>query len=242
MLAHGFALASMLLATSIRSPSASAAPSASATIDANEAEAVRALRQIHAAEETFRQAVHVDTNCDGVGEYGYLAELAGTCAMRVASDAPCRPMAGSRADVLDPPLLPQEFGRQGRAYQFIVAHQGYYFRMWIGGQTLSYMVPGFAEDPGGGKRHPPWPDSRTGSRYWVCYAWPIHRGLTGIRAFCINQRGIVLKTGNRGGMYFDGAFSTPPFGEAFENIQDLSSPLRIGLMGGEFNTIWRIAP
>jgi heterodisulfide reductase subunit A-like polyferredoxin len=51
-------------------------------IAADEADAIEALRSIAAAQAEFKADVDIDTNCDGVGEYGYLAEMAGTRPMR----------------------------------------------------------------------------------------------------------------------------------------------------------------
>ncbi len=222
------------------SSSASSALNDADLIDANEAAAIRALRGIHAAQRTFRQAVEIDTNCDGIGEYGYFAELAGAQPMRVAEGFPYHPAAGTRADLLGPPLLPEEFGRKGRAYGFLPAYHGYYFEMWLAGPTEAGLVGAFREDPSGGKRAPPYPDPVNGSKYWICYAWPIHVGKTGIRAFCIHQRGVVLKTGNRWGSVF-GDSNGPRYDEVLERANDLSSPLRIWGPSAS-GAIWKVVP
>lgn len=215
-------------------------PASSATIPANEANAIRTLEKIAAAEQMFRDAVDIDTNCDRQGEYGYFAELAGAQPMRVAEGFPCHPAAGSRVDLLEPPLLPEEFGRRGRAYGFLPAYHGYYFEMWLAAPTAGGLVGAFREDPIGGKRTPPYPDPVNGSRYWICYAWPIHVGKTGIRAFCINQRGVVLKTGNRWGSVF-GDSNGPRFDEVLERAGDLSSSLQIWGAGAS-GAIWKVVP
>ena len=204
------------------------APSAakSAAIVSNEAAAIRALRGIFAAERRFQREVRIDTNCDGIGEYGYLAELAGTKPMRICENG--QPAAGSRSDVLVPPLLPPEFG-DARGDWFLVTHHGYHFQMWLPNQTAAGTVPGIGEDnDGGGKRFPPFPDPENGARDWVCYAWPVAWWTTGVRAFCINERGFVLETRNRSVIPFGGTWVTPVYYEAFEHPGDMHSPFASG--------------
>src|ERR1700741_4277862 len=48
-----------------------AEPSAWEWIPENQQAVVAALRSIASAQEALRSAVEIDTNCDGVGEYGY---------------------------------------------------------------------------------------------------------------------------------------------------------------------------
>ena len=117
-----------------------------------------ALRAITAAQEQFKADLDIDSNCDGIGEYGYFAELAGAQAMRIAvpvgGGEPCVPGAGSVfTDKLDPPLLRSPFAHMalpsnpGR-----IALHGYYFQMWLPDHDVLGKVRGVAEDVPGGKR------------------------------------------------------------------------------------------
>src|SRR5258705_5464055 len=164
-------------------------------IAANEAAAIEALRTIAAAQAEFKAAVDTDTNCDGVGEYGYLADLAGARAMRVGCGLPCVPCAGNPSyDTLNPPLLRRAFGVMTRG---CIRHQGYMFQMWLPGTTVQGHTSALREDMYGGKQAAPFPDPVNGAHMWCCYAWPINYGETGDRAFFINQRGDVLEYSNR---------------------------------------------
>ena len=216
-------------------------PGSPASIHTNEAHAVRMLRQIAEAERTFRDSGVLNTNCDRIGEYGFFAELAGTQPMRVCEQ--CQPAAGRPDDVLASPLLPSAFGQlQGppNAHGFLVPYKGYYFQIWLAGPTVAGLVGGIREDTLGGKAAPPYPDPVNGARYWICYSWPIDHGVTGVRAFCISQREFVLACENGGSAPFDGYFGVPWFDEALEGIGDLGSPLRVGIPGGAWSTIWEL--
>ena len=213
---------------------------AQAPIHSNETHAIRMLRQIAEAEKAFRDLRAIDTNCDRAGEYGYFAELAGTQPMRVSVG--CQPAAGRFPDdLLASPLLPTTFGQlQGPpTFQgFLVPCKGYYFQIWLAGPTVGGIVSAVREDVTGGKAAAPFPDPQNGARYWIVYAWPIDHGTSGVRAFCINQRGFVLACANDGVAPFDGLFGMPWFDEALEGIGDLGSPLRLGIPGGAWSTIW----
>jgi hypothetical protein len=202
-------------------------------IAANQRAAISTLRSIAAAQAEFRSAVEIDTNCDGVGEYGYFAELAGTRPMRVSHS--CVPGAGSSSDILSPPLLRDAFGSVSGSR---VSHRGYYFQMWLPFQTTAGIVSGIQEDLSGGKSAAPFPGSVNGAEMWCCYAWPIDYARTGCRAYFINQRGVVLECQNRSAVPFDGTTNVPVFYEVYAVAGDMSSPLRTWIAGGALNTIW----
>ena len=252
MFVHGMTFVVALFAASIAPgflPTASriATPSATSSIPSsiqvNEADAIRMLRQIAAAQRTFRDALDIDTNCDREGEFGYFAELAGGQPMRVSVG--CQPAAGSAGDVLVPPLLPSAFAHLSGPpdwHGFVVPHKGYEFQMWLAGPTVAHRVTAVREDATGGKAAPPFPDPVNGAYYWICYAWPIDYGNSGIRAFCINQRGFVLECSNTGGSVLDGLLGVPWYDEALSQVGDLRSPLRIGVPGGALSTVWELVP
>jgi hypothetical protein len=201
----------------------------------NEAEAIVTLREIAAAEAQVKANAAIDTDGDGVGEYGYLAELAGTQQKRVSQQGV--PAAGTqREDFIRRPLLRPELGR----ISFSTAvHDGYRFMTWLPQKAAGGQVGAQREDPNGGKMAAPFPDPRTGSELWCCYAWPVSAGVTGQRAFFVNQEGIVLATDNDGATPFSGVISYPDFGEALDHPRDMASGLRIGPpVGGANQTIW----
>lgn len=203
-------------------------------IDANEAEAIATLRSIAAAQLAFKAAVDLDTNCDGMGEYGYFGELAGAVPMRVCTAG--HPDSGVYGvDELDPPLLRS---RLGNVFGGCVEYHGYLFQLRLPGPKVGGAVNGIDEDWTGGKLAGPYPDPGNGGRMWCCYAWPIVYDQTGRGAFVINQRGRVFRYANRNPSPFSGLSNTPSFDEAFLVPYDMSSPLRIGIAGGAAGSVW----
>ena len=99
------------------------------------------------------------------------------------------------------------------------------------------------EDWNGGKQAAPFPDPANGALYWCCYAWPVEHGVTGGRAFFVNQEGIVLQCDNDGAAPFSGVGWSPWFGDAFRDRHDMSSGLRIGPPRlGPNATTWTVVP
>jgi len=207
----------------------------------NEAAALATLRQIAAAEARVKADGTIDTNCDGVGEYGYLAELAGTVPKRVCKydyDGG-KPAAGSTwTDIIVRPLLRASLGHTRFSS---VIDSGYRFMVWLPDSTTNGEVGAFREDFLGGKQAAPFPDPRNGAGLWCCYAWPLEAGVTGTRAFFVNQEGIVLQCDNKSSIPFSGQYRYPDFGEALQRTRDMSSALRIGPpAGGAHNTVWTL--
>lgn len=202
-----------------------------------EAQAIAAMRMIAAAQAQFKADVDIDTDCDGVGEYGFLAELAGTRPMRVAYQ--CAPAAGSSSDILIPPLLDASFTRIGRRCLF---RDGYLFQMWLPSSTGgSGIVPAIAEDPSGGRAAAPFPDSNNGERLWCCYAWPIRYADTTRRAFFVNQSGQLLQTYGNPFYPFSGFSRMPPFDDAYLIPGDMDCPVRIGTANAD-GVVWLPVP
>jgi|SRR5690349_17379862 len=207
----------------------------SARLAANEAAAIATLRTISTAQAAFRSTSCVDTDGDGAGEHGYLAELAGQVPMRVCLAG--APNPGGAPDYLLPSILPPGMGIvQGG----LVSRAGYYFQMWL--PDASYV--GIPEMPNGGCTGAPFPDPNTGEVAWACYAWPMEAGGTGNRAFFINQEGDLLGCVNRQVPQFTGDPATgghaPNFDEALMAAGDMSSHYRASMLGGTDGTVWAV--
>ena len=207
----------------------------SARLAANEAAAIATLRTISTAQATFRSTSAVDTDGDGAGEHGYLAELAGVAPMRVCTAG--APAAGGANDYLMPSVLPPGMGLvQGG----LVSRAGYYFQMWL--PDVTYV--GVPEQANGGCTAPPFPDPNTCEVAWACYAWPMEAGGTGNRAFFINQEGDLLGCVNRQTAKYSGdpaaGGRAPNFDEALTVPGDMSSHYRASVLGGADSTVWAV--
>jgi len=229
-----FALAAVGVAlVSSAGPPAAAARS----IAANEAAAIATLLKIAQAQRAFVDAVEIDTDDDGVGEYGYLAELSGAQPMRYSeAGVPAPGVHG--LDELFPPLLRRNFGKLRFS---AVVQGGYVFQLWLPTHSFGGPTAGMAEDFFGGKLAAPFPDPLNGAKYWCCYAWPLAFDRTGRRVFVINQRDAVLGYANDSPAPLSGP-NVPSYDEAFEVSRDMSSPLRMGVPGGNLESIWTPVP
>ena len=229
----GFVLADLVLTLGIGAvlpstvwPQRSNAPTAASEVTANELAAVAALRTIASAQAQLASSGAIDTDDDGVGEYGYFGELQGTALLRVydpVADAP-----GIGGAHLTPPLLPPDFGDifwDVRA-ENVLLRNGYLFKMFLPDAQVAHDVQGIAEDgPAGigGSSGVFFPDPDTGAALWGCYAWPLEDHVTGHHAFFVNQQGRILQTRNDGG---PSPTSRPPYA-GFLNSPDFDAAYSI---------------
>jgi hypothetical protein len=143
-------------------------------IEGNERRVVAMLRSIAIAQRQFRDSAQVDQDSDGKGEFGWLGELAGRQPIRGRGNPTKSPFVAG--------VLGSKDGR-GRA-----TDSGYHYRVYL---------------PTSGERAQPEGvdaatvvarDSDAQELRWCCYAWPESRGASGLRAFYVDQRGVLLTT------------------------------------------------
>ncbi|MFO1076876.1 MAG: hypothetical protein U1E73_04020 [Planctomycetota bacterium] len=145
-------------------------------VNANESAVIAILKNVSSAQAQIQGLAAIDVDRDGCGEYGFLAELAGRAQVR------------GRARRVSPALLSTEFGlvRNRR-----VVRDGYVFQLFLPDRDGL----GVTEDErGGDPENDGGVDPDRAERSWCCYAWPLHRGWTGRRAFFVSQTGNVLAT------------------------------------------------
>jgi hypothetical protein len=134
----------------------------------NDVAAWASLRSIAAAQAKFKSDKRIDRDRDGVGEFGYIAELAG-----------CAPMPGS-GELVEPYL--------SGAFKYLqpdgtIRRSGYRFRMFLPGPG------GKGEGEGSTNVDPALAEQR-----WCAYAWPADHGNTGSLTLFIDQEGTILCT------------------------------------------------
>ncbi|MHC4941694.1 MAG: prepilin-type N-terminal cleavage/methylation domain-containing protein [Planctomycetota bacterium] len=149
----------------------------SARLNANESSSVATLRNVIAAQSQVKAQVAIDVDQDGVGEYGYFAELAGSLPLRTAPAAPLV--------TLTPPVLSGSLGIVDA--NGFVNKAGFYFLMYIAdGAAIPQGIP---EAPGGGDGGAAagWTGQPMGHDnaevFWCAYSWPISMGNSGNRVF-----------------------------------------------------------
>jgi prepilin-type N-terminal cleavage/methylation domain-containing protein len=205
----------------------------SARLAANEAAAISTLRLLSSAEAQIQAQVAIDSDSDGAGEHAFFGELAGVALMRQSVGG----SPGIGSDVLDPSIIAATFGSVDA--QGLVTRSGYHFQLWLPGPTAGGLTPGVPEQPTLGGANPSnMPDPDNCEVLWCCYAWPIHAGETGNRAFFINQQGDIKQFNNRTTTPYTDITKMPAFDEAFTTAGDMASSVRIGTPGGNDNTLW----
>ncbi|MFT7487273.1 MAG: prepilin-type N-terminal cleavage/methylation domain-containing protein [Candidatus Paceibacteria bacterium] len=199
----------------------------SARLAANESAAIATLRSISSAQAQVQSSAAVDTDSDGGGEYAYLAELAGTIAMRV-DDGTGAPTLGAVTDILAPAVLSSAFGQIDA--NGVVARSGYSFSLFL--PDPNSPAVGVAEAVlGGGATGPD-----NCEILWCAYAWPTQFGQSGNRAFFINQEGDLLQTNNRTVLgQYDGTANRPAYDAAYV-ASDMSSAIASGIAGQDGKT------
>lgn len=187
--------------------SAAASQIAETFIAGNEESAIATLRAIVDAQGQVRAAASIDADGDGDGEFAYLGELMGL-ASRTLPLLDGEEVAPELR--VDPALLDPSFGILTRSARgTVLLRDGYAFQVHLPGPTASDeefdLYPGLAESGvdgvGGTTPDDVQPDVIASAHAWVCYAWPLEHGRSGVRAFFVDQDGIVVQTPNGSGLY-----------------------------------------
>jgi hypothetical protein len=187
-----------------------------ARLSANETAAISTLRNIASAQVRFQATAKVDTDRDGIGEYGGFLEMSGA--------AP-----GRMQEVLTPPLLSGAF--RVLMSEGVVSRSGYLFRLYLPGPA-GLPVP----EPREGFRAASL-DATLGETTWCCYAWPVAHGTSGNRTFFVNQGGDVLGTEDA---RYSGPGEGPQGTAAFRPRSGITGEIAIGDKGTDGN-LWRQA-
>jgi prepilin-type N-terminal cleavage/methylation domain-containing protein len=191
-----------------------------AKLSANETSAIAVMRAIVAAQMQAQTANSIDSDADGLAEFAYLGELAGTVPARKSiGGVPGPGVVG--VDELAPSALIAALGRISNG---MASRAGYHFRLFLSDNAGA----GVPEDPNGGKTVAPFPDPNFGETTWCAYGWPIEASTTGNKCYFVNQEGMILETANRGAGAYTGSVGGPAFDAVFTVAADMTSPISTG--------------
>ncbi|MHC4939837.1 MAG: DUF2950 family protein [Planctomycetota bacterium] len=190
----------------------------SARLSSNETAAIATMRSILSAQIQFQGRALVDSDDDGVGEYGTFGEMSGAVGVR------------GTTRFLSPPVLSSGFRAINANGETVRA--GYHFRIWLPGPG----GVGQGEDPGGGVTAAL--DPQLAETTWCCYAWPTTHEQSGYRTFFVNHVGELISTADPA-YAGPGALTDP--GSALRaggDIASITGVLATGVVGRDGNT-WR---
>ena len=179
----------------------------SARLSANESAAIATLKNIGSSQAQCQASGSIDANNNGLGEYGYFAELSGGVGVRDSGGT-------ASTDRIAPPVLSGAFANVATHTGItggVVTRSGFIFQMYLPSATRV----GVPEANAGGVNTAP--DPTQCEVLWSCYAWPSAYGNSGKRTFFVNQSGDVLATRNTQQRYSGGATAAdvPTYDAAF---------------------------
>ena len=195
----------------------------SSRLVANETSTIGTLRSLSSAEAEFQARQIVDQDTDGLGEYGFLVELAGAVVPRGA------------AQKLDPPSISQALGNVDA--NGLVTKSGYTFIFWLpGGNGTPIQEPAVGVVPAAVAANANVQECR-----WCCYAVPTTVRNTGNRAFVINQQADVYASPNTGVQNYD-ITNLPAAMAAFETTApaptNLTGKFAVGVGAAQDGGTW----
>jgi len=148
-------------------------------ISSNETAAIGTLTTLRTVQAQFQQAIVVDQNGNGIGEYGLFQELSGQEVPR-----------GSVNARTPGEFISQELGAVDA--NGIATKAGYHYLIYL---PTAGVGPAKSE----GEIDLAVPvalDGESQEVRWACYAWPTERLATGHRCFVVNQTGTVYQSQN----------------------------------------------
>jgi prepilin-type N-terminal cleavage/methylation domain-containing protein len=152
---------------------------------ANETSTICSLRTLALAQAEFRARRIIDQDANGIGEYGFLQELAGTVIPR------------GWTLLLDPPSISSALGNVDA--NGLVTKSGYAYVFFLpGGGGVEIREPAAGVGPAANPA-----DAREQETRWCCYAIPMTIRNTGNRAFVVNHEAAVFGTANSGVQNYD---------------------------------------
>ena len=167
-------------------------------ISSNETAAIGTLTTLRTVEAQFQQALVVDQNQNGIGEYGLFQELSGMQVPR-----------GSTHARTPGEFISQELGAVDA--NGIATKAGYDFLIYLPTAAGPAVSEGQINLAVGVPANAPPQEVR-----WCAYAWPVDRLGTGNRAFVVNQTGTVYQTQNdANGQLYNGTVTIPAANAAF---------------------------
>lgn len=182
---------------------------------ANQTAAIATSRNVISAQAQLQATGRIDTDSDGVGEYGGFREMSGA-------------VPGRMTKALVPPVLSSAF-RKLNDYGEAVRN-GYLYRFYLPSSTGE----GIGE-PQGGFTAASGVDADLAETTWCVYAWPVDAKAQGGRVYFTNQMGDVLSTEDA---RYSGPGNGPLPDSAFTSRKTITGAAAIGKQAQDGN-VWK---
>lgn len=176
-----------------------------ARISANEGAAIGTLRTVSTSQAQFQSQAQVDQDVDGTGEFGLMAELAGTANRRYPNAAN---LPKANPTFVTPVLGPKGTNVYG-------SKSGFLFKVYLPGATVAISDNGTSNQPGLVATSAAAIIDGQETKFRA-YGWPISTRTTGMRCFAVDQAAEVLASPNINGTNYryNGAPSFPSYSAA----------------------------
>ncbi|MEZ6037580.1 MAG: type II secretion system protein [Planctomycetota bacterium] len=207
---EGFTLIELMIVTTVIGVLASVAvPNLlSSRVAANETAVIATLRAVATAQAQFITTSVLDTDGNGIGEYGTFGELGALEPLRGGTTPIGRNLLSASVAKVEP---------TGWA-----SHHGFHFAMYLP-DASGAGVPALAANAAT-------IDARLSQGRWTCIAWPNNLGQTGTRTFFVNEQGLLLQAREA---TYSGTASVPAAGAALLG----GAATQIDLAGLAANTV-----
>lgn len=205
---------------------------------ANETAAIATLRNLASCQAHIQASGKIDSDNDGIGEYGTFLELTGSVGVRKgpATGTPASADFTAKGTPVNPPIMSKALSNVGP--DGVVRKSGYCFRIYL---PDSENPSGFVHESGpadavalaGGTGRVSVDMVET---TWCAYAWPETLGASGSRAFFVNQAGDVVQSSNEKAQW--AGEKGPPGNAAFVGA-GITGQVAVGTAGRD-GDVWKV--
>lgn len=216
-------------------------PLQAAKESSNETAAIATLWNLCVCQAMMQTTGKIDCDADGIGEYGTFLELTGSVGVRKAfypgDGGPAGTDFVTKGTPVNPAIVSASLANVDA--DGIVTKSGYCFRIYL---PDTAGVSGCVHETG--------PAAQVGLAggtgkvgvdlcevVWCAYAWPVERGVSGNRAFFVNQSADVLQSANDVAEW-SGPQKAPPGNSAFR-ADGITGMIAVGTAGRD-GDVWKV--
>jgi prepilin-type N-terminal cleavage/methylation domain-containing protein len=170
-----------------------------AKLSANETAAIATLRNLTSCQAQIQTSGKIDTDNDGIGEFGVFLEMTGTKGVRKGYDGAGSSSIGTGGTVVSPAVLSPSLASVD-ALGF-VTKAGYCFMIFLPDNTAAPAAALFIHETNVGGTYglaggAGGVGTNLSEQIWCAYGQPVAYGNSGNRRFFVNQAADVMQSSN----------------------------------------------